>query len=86
MRLEGENAHDTKGNTQKSQKHGWTGSLSDKEQKLKCNTNQTYPPASQGNWSGTFDTVIKTQKETSCILLNFMEQNDSLSNGVGEVL
>lgn len=38
----GENERDTKGSTQKCQKHGWTGSLSDEEQKLKCNTNQTY--------------------------------------------
>lgn len=71
---------------QKSQKHGWTGCPSDQEQRFKCNTNQTHLPVSQRNWSGTFDTAIKMQKETSYILVNFMKQNDSLCHGVGEVL
>lgn len=80
----GENEHDTQWSTQKSQQHGWTGLLSDQEQRMKCNTNHL--PANQGNWSETFDTAIKMEKETNCILVNFMEQNDSLANGAGEVL
>lgn len=47
-------------------KKAWmTESLSDQELRMKCKTNQAHLSASQGNWSETFDTVIKTQKETN---------------------